>query len=130
MDEIAREREVVLVVDDSADNLALLSSLLKGTYRVKVATSGAKGLEIAASAAPDLILLDVMMPGLDGYETCRRLKRDPRTSAVPVIFLSAKGDPSDEEAGREAGAAAYLVKPPDPELLLESVRDHLRRGRP
>ena len=84
------EKATILVVDDSPDEVWLMSEVLKADYRVKVANSGEKGLKIAMGGnPPDLILLDVMMPGMDGYEVCRRLKENPATAEIPVIFLTA-----------------------------------------
>src|SRR5450830_756679 len=116
----------VLVVDDLADNLSLMSSLLKDHYRVKVANQGEKGLRIAAQLpAPDLILLDIMMPGMDGYEVCRRLKADPATRDIPVIFLTARADVADEALGLALGAVDYITKPISPPILLARVQTHL-----
>ena len=116
----------VLVVDDLADNLSLMSSLLKDHYRVKVANQGEKGLRIAAqSPTPDLILLDIMMPGMDGYEVCRRLKADPATPDIPVIFLTARADVADEAQGLALGAVDYITKPISPPILLARVQTHL-----
>jgi putative two-component system response regulator len=130
MDNVAalnRKSEVtVLVVDDTPDNLALMSSLLKDRYRVKVANHGERGLRIAATdPAPDLILLDIMMPDIDGYEVCRRLKADPRTRDIPVIFLTAKSEVDDETQGLALGAADYITKPVSPPILLARVETHL-----
>jgi putative two-component system response regulator len=119
-------RATLLVVDDTADNLALMSGLLKRDYRVKVANGGERALKIATSdAPPDLILLDVMMPGMDGYEVCRRLKRDPKTTHIPVIFLTAKAEVEDEQRGLELGAIDYVTKPISPSILMARVRNHL-----
>jgi putative two-component system response regulator len=116
----------VLVVDDTPDNLSLMSSLLKDHYRVKVANHGDKGLRIATSEVPpDLILLDIMMPDIDGYEVCRRLKADPRTRDIPVIFLTARSEVEDETKGLELGAADYITKPISPPIVLARVRAHL-----
>jgi putative two-component system response regulator len=121
------KKATVLIVDDSPDSVALLSSILKDEFRVKVAISGEKALAIAASGeAPDLILLDVMMPGMDGYEACRRLKRNPETADIPIIFLSAKSEAQDEEKGLELGAEDYIAKPPSPSIVMARVRSHLR----
>ena len=99
------DKATLLVVDDTPDNLSLMSALLKDRYKVKVANHGEKGLRIAASATPpDLVLLDVMMPEMDGYEVCRRLKADPRTRHIPVIFLTAKAEIEDEQKGLALGA--------------------------
>ena len=98
------EKPTVLVVDDTPDNLSLMSGLLKDDYKVKVANNGEKALKIAQSDnPPDLILLDIMMPGMDGYEVCERLKGDPATRDIPVIFLTAKVEVEDEKKGLELG---------------------------
>jgi signal transduction histidine kinase len=116
----------ILVVDDSADNLVLMNNLLKDEYRIKVANRGDKALTIALSGSPpDLILLDIMMPGMDGYEVCRRLKHDPRTANIPVIFLTAKAEVEDEEKGLELGAVDYITKPVSPPIVMARVKNHL-----
>ncbi len=120
------EKATILVVDDTPDNLALLSSLLNEDYKVRVAKGGEKALKISLSdAPPDLILLDIMMPDMDGYEVCRRLKRDPRTMSIPVIFLTAKSEVSDEERGLELGAVDYITKPISPPIVRARVKNHL-----
>jgi putative two-component system response regulator len=120
------DKPTVLVVDDTPDNLALMSLLLKDLYSVRVANSGERGLKLAAAGpAPDLILLDVMMPGMDGYEVCQRLKADPKLRHVPVIFLTAKSDMEDEKKGLELGAADYITKPISPPIVLARVKTHL-----
>ncbi len=120
------ERTTILVVDDTPDNLALMSSLLKDAYKVKVANGGEKALRIAASdSPPDLILLDIMMPGMDGYEVCRRLKRDPGTMNIPVIFLTARSEVADEKKGLELGAVDYITKPVSPPIVMARVKSHL-----
>jgi putative two-component system response regulator len=120
------DKPTVLVVDDTTDNLTLMSALLKDTYKVKVANHGEKGLKIAASGTPpDLILLDIMMPDLDGYEVCRRLKADPATSGIPVIFLTARLDEEDEQKGLSLGAADYITKPVCPPIVLARVAAQL-----
>ncbi|WP_195763962.1 response regulator [Pseudoduganella rivuli] len=118
-------RQTVLIVDDTPDNITLLSSLLKEKYNTKVATNGATALQIVAGGGVDLVLLDVMMPDLDGYETCRRLKQDPLTAEVPVIFLTAKSQPEDEAMGLRVGAVDYLTKPISPPILFARVATHL-----
>jgi CheY-like chemotaxis protein len=120
-------RATVLIVDDTPDNITLLSNLLKDKYNTKVATNGATALQIVASAQVDLVLLDIMMPEMDGFETCRRLKADPRSSAIPVVFLSAKSQPEDEEMGRSVGAVDFLRKPINPDQLFARVAAHLRQ---
>jgi putative two-component system response regulator len=120
-------KATVLIVDDSPDSATLLSSMLKDTYRVKVAITGEKSLAIAASEdPPDLILLDVVMPGIDGYEACRRLKQNPLTADIPVIFLTAKSEKLDEEKGLELGAEDYIAKPPSAPIVMARIRTHLR----
>ena len=122
----ATPRATVLVVDDTPANLSLLSNVLNKLYRVQVATSGHKALEIAARQPPDLIVLDVMMPELDGYEVCRRLKADPRTQAVPVLFLTALTRAEDETRGFEVGGADFIHKPFNPATVQARVHTHLQ----
>ena len=117
----------ILAVDDTPVNLSLITGLLKSHYRVKVANSGEKALRIVHSdLPPDLVLLDVMMPDLDGIEVCRRLKDDPRTRHIPVIFLTAMATSDDERLGFEAGAVDYITKPISPPILLARVKTHLQ----
>ncbi len=118
-------RQTVLVVDDTPANLTLLTQVLKADYRVLLAVSGPKALEIARRQPPDLIVLDVMMPEMDGYEVCRHLKRDPLTRHVPIIFLTALTRPEDESAGFEAGGADFVHKPFNPMTVLARVRSQL-----
>jgi class 3 adenylate cyclase len=116
----------VLVVDDTPDNLSLMNGLLKDLYRVKIAKSGQRALALAtADDPPDLILLDIMMPEMDGYEVCRRLKADPRTADIPVIFLTAKTEVEDEKLGFTLGAVDYIAKPVSAPILLARVATHL-----
>lgn len=129
MDDIEQfsKRPTVLVVDDSPDNLSLMGDLLKDEFKVKVATNGEKALRLAGSdAPPDLILLDIMMPGMDGYEACSRLKSDPRTRNIPVIFLTAKTEIEDEKHGLELGAVDYITKPISPPIVIARVHTHLK----
>jgi putative two-component system response regulator len=123
---MADTQPVVLVVDDAPVNIHLLSATLKGSYRVKAATSGQKALQIAQrDPPPDIILLDVMMPEMDGYEVCKRLKQDSKTCAIPVIFLSGHIDDSERQKGLKLGAVDYLSKPADPQDLLHRIRSNL-----
>lgn len=120
-------KKTVLLVDDSPDNLVLMNDLLKDLYKVKVANSGEKALRIAATGQPpDVVLLDVMMPEMDGYEVCRRLKADPATRDIPIIFLTAKSEVEDERLGLELGAVDYITKPISPPITLARVRNHLK----
>jgi putative two-component system response regulator len=117
----------ILAVDDAPVNLSLITGLLKSHYRIKVANSGEKALRIVHSdLPPDLVLLDVVMPDLDGIEVCRRLKDDPRTRHIPVIFLTAMSKSEDERIGLEAGAVDYITKPISPPILLARVKTHLQ----
>ena len=119
-------RATILVVDDTPDNLTLMSSLLKDDYKVKVANGGEKALRIAqAENPPDLILLDIMMPVMDGYEVLDRLKHEPRTQDIPVIFLTAKAEIEDERKGLELGAVDYITKPISPPIVLARVKTQL-----
>ena len=119
-------KSTILVIDDSPDSLTLMSGLLKDTYRVKVATHGETGLNVALSAQPpDLILLDIMMPDVDGYEVCRQLKANPMSQGIPVIFLTAKSDTEDEQRGLSLGAVDYITKPISPAILLARVATQL-----
>ena len=121
------KKATVLIVDDSPDSIALLSSFLRSNYRVKVALTGEKALEITEGEdPPDLILLDIVMPGMDGYEVCRRLKKNPLTSEIPVIFLTARSDVMDEAKGLELGAEDYITKPPRPPIVMARRRGTTR----
>ncbi|MDO9042543.1 MAG: sigma-54 dependent transcriptional regulator [Desulfocapsaceae bacterium] len=120
------ERATILVVDDTPENLTLMNSLLKDDYKVKVANNGEKALKIAASdSPPNLILLDIMMPGMDGYEVCRQLKSAPQTMNIPVIFLTARSDMEDEQKGLELGAVDYIIKPISPPIVMARIKNHL-----
>jgi len=118
-------RPTVLIVDDTPDNIMLLATLLKEKYRTKVATNGATALQILAGGDVDLVLLDVMMPDMDGLEVCRRIVREPRTADVPVIFTTAKSQPEDEARGLEAGAVDYITRPVSPPILFARIATHL-----
>lgn len=120
------EAPLILVVDDTPENLTVLSDLLKGLYRVKVANSGPRALAIASKdPKPDLILLDVMMPEMDGWEVCRRLKQETATAEIPVIFLTAKTALEDEMRGFEVGAVDYITKPINPQVVRARIKAHL-----
>src|ERR1700745_1074566 len=120
------EQKLILVVDDTPLNISVITGALKDTYRTKVATSGAKALAIAsADEKPDLILLDVMMPEMDGYEVCSRLKADPTTREIPVIFLTSQTEAEDETYGFEVGAVDYVHKPFSPAVVKARVHSHI-----
>lgn len=117
----------ILVVDDNPDNLDLMAGLLQGRYRVKVAISGEKALQIARSDnPPDLILLDIMMPGLSGYQVCELLKQEPATQGIPIIFLTAMAATEDETRGLELGAVDFITKPVNPPIVLARVAAQLQ----
>ncbi|KQV90821.1 two-component system response regulator [Massilia sp. Root351] len=116
---------LILAVDDEASNLQLLRHILQDHYRLLFAKDAARGLDLARQERPDLILMDVMMPGMTGYEACRMLKADPATAAIPVIFATALCDPDDEVTGFEAGAVDYITKPLSPPIVRARVRTHL-----
>lgn len=119
-------RQTVLVADDAADNRELLAALLGQSWRVMAVANGQAALDIAAQyPQPDLILLDVGMPGLDGYEVCERLKSNPFTADIPVIFLTGRLSPEDEMRGFEVGGVEYITKPIVPRTMLARVRTHL-----
>jgi putative two-component system response regulator len=118
----AAVRATLLVVDDSPDNLSVLTELLRPDYQVLAATTGEFALRVAGTLpAPDLILLDVMMPGMDGYEVLRQLRSNPLTQSIPVIFLTALTDAADLERGLKLGAADYITKPLQPAVLMARV---------
>ena len=120
------EKPTILVVDDTPANLSLLGQMLKSEYRVKLANNGQRALDLAFAAPPDLILCDVMMPGMNGFEVCRRLKENPATGRVPVIFVTAAMDIEDEQVGFEVGAVDYIHKPVTPPIVLARIRTHLQ----
>ncbi len=121
------QKPTVLVVDDTPDNLSLMSGLLKDRYRVKVANNGEKAIKIAQGTdAPDLILLDIMMPGLSGYEVCEILKKDAATRDIPIIFLTAMTATDDEKKGLELGAVDFITKPVNPPIVMARVATQLQ----
>jgi len=120
------QRQTVLVVDDMPENLQLMNALLKEQYRTRIANSGERALKAAVQdPRPDLILLDIMMPEMDGYEVCRRLKADEATRDIPVIFLTAMAEAEDEQMGFDVGCVDYITKPISPPIVLARVRTHL-----
>lgn len=121
-----RETATVLVVDDIPQNIEVMAGILRPAFRVKAATSGPRALALAAGEdPPELILLDIMMPDMDGLEVCRRLKSDLRTRHIPVIFVTAMSEVEDETQGFAAGCVDYVTKPVSPPIVLARVRTHL-----
>jgi putative two-component system response regulator len=119
------DKQLILAVDDESGNLRMLSVILGDTYRVLCAKDGERALALARDMQPELILLDVVMPELDGYEVCRRLKADPATAAIPVIFVTSQGETADEVRGFACGAVDYIGKPVSPPIVQARVRTHL-----
>lgn len=124
------EQQTLLIVDDEPANIQSLARQMYREYRVLVANSGTRALTLASGETiPDLILLDVQMPDINGFEVCRRLKDDPRTASIPVIFVTARDSAGDEEAGFALGAVDYVSKPFHPALVRARVRTHMRLKR-
>jgi putative two-component system response regulator len=120
------EKATVLIVDDTAENLTLMNGLLKDLYKTRIANSGERALKLATQEPlPDLVLLDIMMPGMDGYEVCKRLQSERATMNIPVIFLTAKDQVEDEKKGFELGAVDYITKPISPPIVLARVKTQL-----
>lgn len=122
----ANKKQRILVVDDMPANIKILGQAIRGRHEVSVATNGRQALNLAFSDPPDLILLDILMPDMDGYETCRRLKEDSRTKDIPVIFVTSKDDLEDETLGLELGAVDYITKPFHLPIVLARINTHLR----
>lgn len=120
-----RQRQKILVVDDAETNLMILSNLLAEEGEIISATDGVQAIALAESDLPDLILLDVSMPGMDGYEVCRRLKSDIRTRDIPIVFVTGRTEDNDQEKGLSLGAIDYILKPYSPLIVLARIRNHL-----
>ena len=117
----------ILIVDDETSNIRILHNVLKEDYQISVATNGLEAIELARSdPRPGLILLDIMMPGLDGYEVCRLLKEDKKTCSIPVLFVTTMGQEDDEAKGLNLGAVDYLTKPISPPIVKARVKNHMR----
>ncbi len=127
MDSYARtdSRATLLLVDDEPTNLHVLRHALQSDYRLLFAKNGPTALELASNDLPDLILLDVMMPGVTGYEVCETLKKNPLTEAIPLIFVTALADATDEQKGLQLGAVDYITKPFNPHIVQTRIRTHL-----
>ena len=119
------EKMTVMVVDDTESNIDILVELLSEDFEIMVAMDGKECLETVRYQTPDLFLLDVMMPGMDGYELCRKLKNYKKTKDIPVIFVTAKGEIDDKLDGYDAGGIDYITKPIDPEFTIKTIKKHL-----
>lgn len=127
MRKISGAKHTILIVDDTQENILLLSEILDSDYQTKAAINGERALKIAFSTEPpDLVLLDVMMPGMSGYEVCRQLKENPDTRGIPVIFVTAMNEVEDETEGLEIGAVDYITKPISPPIVKARVKAHLK----
>lgn len=120
-----KQKKTILIVDDISENIDVLKDILIDSYTVKVAKNGPTAIKIAQKQLPDLILLDVMMPGMDGYEVCETLKKDTATAQIPIIFVTAKNEERDEAKGFDVGAVDYITKPVSSPIVLRRVQNHL-----
>jgi PleD family two-component response regulator len=124
--QINKKKQTILIVDDMTTNLLILSDLLKDEYQIKIAKNGQKALDIVHSSDEvDIILLDIMMPDIDGYEVCRQLKSNPKTKNIPIIFVTAKDNDADEEYGLNLGAIDYITKPFNKAIVKLRIKNHL-----
>jgi diguanylate cyclase (GGDEF)-like protein len=119
-------KQTILVVDDSPVNIDLIKAALSDSYFIQAAVSGEMALKIIDKKKPDLILLDIMMPGMDGYEVCKRLKQNPATSGIPVIFVTAMNEADDEERGLQLGAVDYITKPFNLPIVKARIQNHIK----
>lgn len=126
MSAVSTKRPTILVIDDEPFNLSLLDEVLNKNYTIQKASNGPEALELAFANPPDLILIDVMMPHMDGFEVCRQLKKDTSTMHVPVIFITAKNEIRDEELGFAVGASDFIHKPISAPIVAARVRTHLK----
>ncbi|MDY0301407.1 MAG: diguanylate cyclase [Trichlorobacter sp.] len=122
-------RPTLLIIDDTPVNIRVLSELFADECEIIFSTNGKDGLHLAATQKPDLILLDIMMPGMDGYEVCRLLKSEPQTRNIPVVFVTALGEDEDQTKGLELGAIDYIIKPINPPIVKARIRNHLELKR-
>ena len=118
-------RAKILIVDDVPSNVHVLSRILRDDYDIYFATGGEKALELVQARRPDLVLLDIMMPGMDGFEVCTRIKENPASADIPVIFISARGEVEDETRGLQVGAIDFITKPISPPIVQARVRNHI-----
>lgn len=123
------ERQKILIIDDTPANIEILNAFLKNDYAIFFSTNGAEGIRIAQLERPDLILLDIMMPGMDGYEVCAKIKADFHTCKIPIIFITSMNNVEDEEKGLLVGAIDYITKPISPPIVKARIRNHLELKR-
>jgi putative two-component system response regulator len=116
----------LLIVDDEPTNIHILSNILSSDYEIRAANNGERAIEAALSQSPDLILLDMIMPDIDGLTVCRRLKENEATKDIPIIFVTSMSDPANEEMGLDAGAVDYISKPVSPPIVKARVKIHLQ----
>lgn len=127
---MTQRKPLILIIDDNQENLKVIGNMLKEhNYSIAVATGGEEAFELLWKNLPDLMLLDIMMPGMDGYEVCKKLKTEKRTKDIPVIFLSAKGETDDIVKGFEAGGVDYVSKPFNSRELLARIKTHIELKR-
>jgi putative two-component system response regulator len=124
--DVTKKRPKILVVDDAPENLMVMESILSKDYSLKLFNDSSEALEYAFANPPDLILLDVMMPKIDGFEVCRRIKANPKLSDVPVIFITSKSDIKDEEQGFSVGASDFIHKPISAPIVTARVKTHIK----
>lgn len=126
MNAATTEKSRVLIVDDEPGNIKILSNVLAGDYALSVATNGKQALEVARVQSPDIVLLDMVMPEMDGIQVCEALKASEETRDIPVIFVTSMGDTANEERGLEAGAVDYISKPISPPIVKARVKIHIQ----
>lgn len=126
LDSVPKVKPTILCVDDTPANLVLLNKLLTDDYQVRLVNSGQKALDLMNQQPVDLVLLDVMMPEMDGYEVCRHLREDPNTRQIPILFITAKNTPEDEQDALVAGGNDFITKPINPKVLLARIATHLK----
>jgi diguanylate cyclase (GGDEF)-like protein len=123
---LKRETEKILIIDDSTEHIKILINLLENDYEIYFAKNGGEGLKILQSVSPDLVLLDIVMPGMDGFEVCREIKANKEFKETPIIFISVHGKADDETKGLELGAIDYITKPFNPAIVKARIRNHLK----
>ena len=126
MNAATADKSRLLIVDDEPGNIKILSSVLAGYYALSVATGGAQALQIAEVQAPDIVLLDMVMPEMDGIQVCEALKSNEKTRDIPVIFVTSMSDSANEERGLDAGAVDYISKPISPPIVKARVKIHIQ----